>query len=667
MHIARSAGTPAPPHAPNPPHGRTPDPAAPIARPTSLARVAAVAGAVVAAALFPVLTAAAASTRHGPDLALVSLSRPPAQLVAESTFRERFGEANRGDRRASASTTTFYLSRSRHLGHGAIRLLGAGHVQALTARRKTKATVWLTVPASTPARSYFLIACATGRKVKDRVRRNDCRVATRRITVTLARVGSPGRPGDSGRVCVPTRHPSLSSSDPSCFDGDAAHGIFVSVLGYDGNPGTLHAPKRTLAAGIDAAFNVKRDLYIAAGVYPEVLTLANGVNVYGGYDTSWQRAASNITKITGSGGPYFNAAVASNITAPTTLQLATLAPSAPTGSGTTSYGLRGTGSPGLVLDHVTIRAASGTAGAAAPAGRPGADGGNGAAPGFRDGFLPGARGSSLAGHPGGDGGYGAHVLADHSSATDGAPGQSTTPDAFGRAGGPGGPAGASSANPDPGANGLAGDSGHIGADGAGGGTGNAAPASGFWSTARGQNGHPGSAGHGGGGGGGGGSDNCTLGNLVQGGDGGGGGGGGSGGGGGAGGPGGGGSFGIFLVKSAGAVVRDSNVAAANGGPGGTGGSGGYPGAGGLGGPGDAGSIASGLCSARGAAGGNGGLGGGGGLGGDGGGGAGGPSIAIYGLGPTDTPGTKVSYGHRGAGAPGHGGIGESGRAAGYYG
>src|SRR6202022_2213261 len=51
-------------------------------------------------------------------------------------------------------------------------------------------------------------------------------------------------------------------------------------------------------------------------------------------------------------------------------------------------------------------------------------------------------------------------------------------------------------------------------------------------------------------------------------------------------------------------------------------------------------------------GGAGGPGGDGGHGADGGGGAGGPSVAIYGLTPADTPGTTVSHGNGGAGGPG---------------
>jgi hypothetical protein len=649
---------------------------------TWLARAVAVVSAVAAVALIPGGSAAATSTTGAPDLVVVSLSGSPISLAPGGTLSARFVERNIGTRRAAASIAGFYLSPTRHRGRAAIRLLGAARVHPLAAGSKARGRIRLVVPTATPPRTYRLIACANHwHSVKERTAANDCRAAKQKVVVQArpssgSSAGGAAGPGGTGgpgtaQVCHPMPAPTLTSTDRNCFDGDAARGIFVSALGYDGNPGTMAAPKRTFAAAISSAVALKRtDVYVTEGIYPEVLNIANGVNVYGGYDVSWQRSPSNLTTITGSGGPSeFTAAVANDVTVPTTVQLLMLTASSATGPGATSYGLRGNGSPGLRLDHITARAGSGTAGALGSDGAKGAPGGNGGAGGaYRDGgFDTGAGGSSPAGRPGGSGGYGAHILTDDASATDGAPGQSTTPDAFKRMGGLGGPAGASSSNPVAGARGFPGDSGTIGADGAGGDTRNAAPVGGFWTSEPGSVGQPGSDGHGGGGGGGGGADHCTLIGQVQGGDGGGGGGGGTAGRGGFGGQGGGGSFGIFLSNSVGALIRDSTVTAANGGPGGDGGDGGYPGAGGVGGAGvPGGSVDIGdVCSATYAAGGDGGPGGSGGLGGDGGGGAGGPSIGIYGLGPADAPGTTVGHGQGGAGAPGPGKAGANGLAANY--
>src|SRR5262249_19242371 len=153
-------------------------------------------------------------------------------------------------------------------------LRGTVHLHRLKAGRKAKSHAWLTVTATTPNGSYALIACANDpRRLRERNTRNDCRTAKGRISVTSS--GSPGSSGGSGgpgsagggsggggatgSACVPTRHPTLSSSDPRCFDGDAAHGIFVSGLGDDANPGTIAAPMRTLSAAVGPAFAQGKD------------------------------------------------------------------------------------------------------------------------------------------------------------------------------------------------------------------------------------------------------------------------------------------------------------------------------------------------------------------------------------------------------------------------
>ena len=577
-------------------------------------------------------------------------------------FLEPFSERNLGGARAARSSTVFYLSTSRRVTSGAIRLAGATTIKALRAGRKVGARARLTVPASTRPRSYFLIGCANARrKIKEHNAKNDCRAAARKITVTSRSSGSTGPGGSNGPTgtpgtdtpCVPTRRPTLTSASSGCFDGDAAHGIFVSGLGDDANPGTPAAPKGSLAAGVTAAAAQGKDVYVTQGTFAETLTVAKGVSVFGGYDASWQRAPSKLTKITGTGTTSV-AVIASGITTSTMLQLVTLVPAKPAQAGVSSYGLRGSGSPGLVLDHVTVIAAPGAAGAPGQAGGQGAAGGNGAS--FNG-------GSSVVGHPGGQGGkygYG-------SGGGDGAQGLSLTPDAFGGMGGPGGPGGAGGDSGFlPGGPGYAGDAGHIGVNGTAGGSGNQAPSAGTWLTQSGALGQSGSPGHGGGGGGGGGSDSCIASLPPSGGRGGGGGGGGQGGGAGSGGQGGGGSFGIFLVNSTGATITGSSVTADAGAAGGAGGRGGSPGTGGTGAPGGAGTPTSGLCTADpGASGGKGGLGGAGGLGGGGGGGAGGPSVAIYGLTTSAAPGTTVSHGKGGAGGSGASGTAATGMAADY--
>ncbi|HEY2654889.1 MAG TPA: hypothetical protein VGI55_03810 [Solirubrobacteraceae bacterium] len=177
------------------------------------------------------------------------------------------------------------------------------------------------------------------------------------------------------------------------------------------------------------------------GMFPETLTLADGVSVYGGYDASWQRSPSNITKLTGTSAAS-DAVVATGIIEPTTVQLVTLEPSPPTSAGANSYGLRGAGSPGPVLDHVTI-AAPGAAAARGANGAHGVDGIDGSTNDTGTGHG-GVGGAGQAGRSGGRGGDGGNGVAGE---TAGAQGLSTSPDAWGESGGAGGRVGVNASNP----------------------------------------------------------------------------------------------------------------------------------------------------------------------------------------------------------------------------
>src|SRR5207248_9378393 len=98
-----------------------------------------------------------------------------------------------------------------------------------------------------------------------------------------------------------------------------------SGLGGDSNPGTMAAPKRTLAAGISAAVVQGKNVYVTEGLFQETLNVANGVSVFGGYDATWQRSPAHITNITGAPtGGDTQGAVAQGVTTSTTLQLLTL-------------------------------------------------------------------------------------------------------------------------------------------------------------------------------------------------------------------------------------------------------------------------------------------------------------------------------------------------------
>jgi CARDB len=569
-------------------------------------------------------TASASTHKVGPDLTVTTLSNPPASMP--QSFTVNYTVANIGNGAAAASDTLFYLAtkpkhshRDKQIGSQSIGALNPGAHESLTAQ--------VTLPSTVKPGSYFLIACANGdRRIGESNKANDCRAS--QTSGTLSR-------------CAVT--------DATCVN----NAVFVSAInGDDYAAGTRAAPKRTLAAAVATATHYHENVYATVGTYAEILNVANGVSVYGGYDGTWRSSPSGATVISGGVDPALSdteAAVAEGITSPTTLWRVTLAPASPLVPGHSSYGLRAGNSGGLRLEDLIAHAAPGTAGANGGNGAPGADGEGG-----QSGSFGGPRGRGGEGgnrtksNSGGAGGFG---LCDGERGQDGQHGQITFPDAFGKEGGAGGFGGAGGSSYQPGESGVPGDSGLFFPNGSGGVPGNRASGAPYWVTNPGGYGPSGTDGYGGGGGGGGGAD-TAAGPICSnaGGDGGGGGGGGGHGGGGAGGQGGGGSFGIFLVGSTGAVATNSTISAADGGSGGHGGAGAPGGIGGpigFGGPPE-------NAAGRGGAGGPGGDGG---RGADGGGGAGGPSVAVYGLSPAETPGTTVSHGNGGAGGPGGNGAG----------
>ncbi|HEU4976812.1 MAG TPA: CARDB domain-containing protein [Baekduia sp.] len=609
-----------------------------------------------------------------PDLTIKAVKAAKRSIRAGSRVRLTVAVRDAGPGRAGASRTTLFLSLDGIPDPRDLRLATIS-THALKPHHAARRKLRVRIPTGASG-TYRVIACAdSASRIGEADETNNCRASKRtlRVTATGAAPNGPAAnpngdaDGDGSRNGVdcapndPAIHPGAQDLpdvpgfvDTNCdgIDGDAAKAIFVSAIGSDTNAGTRTKPMKTIGAGVAAALAQAKDVYVTQGEYPETVTISGGVSIYGGYDfPAWSRARTNATRITGdaSGSARGTGMIAMSVIAPTTLQLLTLQPSAPTEPDRTSYGIRGASSPGLHVELATITAAKGTAGDAGQTGLHGATGGDG-----QPGSKGGDGGTSAARNTGGKGGSGG----SDGAGGPGAPGLPTTADALGRMGGPGGAGGAVG---HVGGAGYAGDSGVLGADGDGGGPANVLPPNlGRWQGENGGYGQPGTDGDGGGGGGGGGAEDCFCLFPDDGGHGGGGGGGGQAGSGGVGGRAGGGSIGIYLPLSTGATVRDSSVTAADGAPGGAGGLGAQ---GGIGGKGGAGAT-----SGNGAKGGNGGLGGVGGRGGDGGGGAGGPSIAIVGLTPTAITTTALQHGTggaggaRGAGALHGGGVGVTGVA-----
>src|SRR6185436_7080169 len=106
---------------------------------------------------------ATAAIKIGPDL-LVSVLSAPTVAAAGSTFSASDTTVNQGGGAAGASTTRYYLS-SNSLFDANDVLLGSRDVPALAAGVSHAGSTMLTLPASTPGGSYYLIAQADSVKV----------------------------------------------------------------------------------------------------------------------------------------------------------------------------------------------------------------------------------------------------------------------------------------------------------------------------------------------------------------------------------------------------------------------------------------------------------------------------------------------------------------------
>lgn len=104
------------------------------------------------------------------------------------------------------------------------------------------------------------------------------------------------------------------NSDQDCSGSDFTHsnanGIFVSVNGTVGNPGTMAQPMLLLQDGIDAAEAQGKSVFIAQGEYVGGFTTT--ASLYGGYDdAAWTRnITANNTWIVGENGPAVTIAAA---------------------------------------------------------------------------------------------------------------------------------------------------------------------------------------------------------------------------------------------------------------------------------------------------------------------------------------------------------------------
>lgn len=434
------------------------------------------------------------------------------------------------------------------------------------------------------------------------------------VTLLLALAACP----QAAAVDLPD--PLYQDTNLDGIDGDIAAAVFVDPGGSITGDGSMSDPLRSINYAIGRAVELgKTQVLVAGGNYPELVRMADGVSLFGGYDGPplWGRSAENETVISYGGRPlmpHVFVLEAVGITSPTVVEGFTITCGDGL-NGRSSYGVRAFESPGLMLRHNIISAGDGGEGEKGFNGAAGADGGDGKIGGIVSCL-------SLYGGAGGAGGAG--CSSGYRGGRGGAKGPYAGEDGEGYLFTPGGLGGDGGLIAEPGGSGWPGlDAGYDGHQGALGLEGTVV--NGYWVPDTGGEGLPGGNGRGGAGGGGGGGYGCLsglCGGNTPGNGGGGGGAGGCGGAGGYGGTGGGASLAVLATASGGMVISDCVLRAGNGGPGGAGGNGGPGGSGGKGGRG-----AVSLCL-RAGWGGDGGDGGDGKAGGRGGAGAGGPSWAV---------------------------------------
>jgi len=453
--------------------------------------------------------------------------------------------------------------------------------------------------------------------------------------------------------------------------GNMDCGIFVAPSGSDApGAGLISAdPCQTINFGIQRAVEEGAScVFVQAGTYNEIVELASGVSIDGGYDAAWVRdlytEREHAVIIVGGqhvGTGNFMTIYANNLSAVTQVRNVVIVGPNVSSSlpGRSSYAVYANNSNHVLIHACQIDAGNGSDGAdgtdgadaaslVALAGMHGANGQFGGTAvscndsSFGNGGARGVNSMCTTNTAGGLGGNGGRADTDcgfppDNDATPGFPGQNAQnfSPPFGDGGNPGGPC----------QNGQDGTNGRIinGSPGVAAAPGTGFVAGGIWQANSGTGGTSGAAG--GGGGGGGGAGGCDTGTDNYGAGGGGGGAGGCPGTAGGAGTGGGGSFGVFAINSE-VQVDDTMINRGNGGNGGAGGNGGTGQQGGNGGMG--GSMP------NGGAGGDGGRGGHGGHGGGGAGGAGGISAAIYcsNSNIATNPGLIINGGAPGSGGPG---------------
>jgi hypothetical protein len=183
--------------------------------------------------------------------------------------------------KAGATKTAFYLSKDRTKGKGD-PLLGRKSTGRIAAGRSTSVRLGATVPASTQAGSYRVLACADDAKqIRESNEGNNCKASTGMVGVTAAYDSTPFGPASPTDVTAPVDESASVTTLVSASSGGQV------VLTRDGSTFTLDVPAGALLVDqqitMTALSSLSGDPFggFAAGVQlqPEGLTFEKPVTL----------------------------------------------------------------------------------------------------------------------------------------------------------------------------------------------------------------------------------------------------------------------------------------------------------------------------------------------------------------------------------------------------
>lgn len=200
---------------------------------------------------------AARPAKKNPDLVVNTLGSP-AKAAPGKTFKVATTVKNKGKARAGKTQVVVVLSRDRKKS-GSDKRVGSRAVGALKPGKKSKGKVAVRLPKSAKGR-YFLIACVT--KVKGergRAARNNCRTASRALTIKAANPSFPEKFVGTASVTFTHKQNSTPTQQSLSYHANStltmrAEAVFTRVAkqggGYDYvSTGEIEYSLRTTTSG----------------------------------------------------------------------------------------------------------------------------------------------------------------------------------------------------------------------------------------------------------------------------------------------------------------------------------------------------------------------------------------------------------------------------------